>query len=48
MMAPLRYTTRAWLTGWAVIDVVTDRIIAQYETASQANQACQVFNGIAR
>jgi hypothetical protein len=48
MIAPRRYAIRHWLQGWAVIDLVTDRIVAEYATLDQARHASDVFNGAAR
>jgi hypothetical protein len=48
MTAPRRYAIRHWLQGWAVIDLVTDRIVAEYGTLDQARHASDVFNGAAR
>jgi hypothetical protein len=48
MTAPRRYAIRHWLQGWAVIDLVTDRIIAEYVSLDEARRASDVFNGAAR
>lgn len=48
-MTPLRYAARPWLAGWwAVVDLVTDRIIAEYPTRIEADKAAKVWNGVAR
>jgi hypothetical protein len=48
MTAPRRYGIRHWLEGWAVIDLVTDRIVAEYPDLDQARRASDVWNGAAR
>lgn len=48
MNAPRRYGIRHWLQGWAVIDLVTDRIVAEYADLDQARRASDVWNGTAR
>jgi hypothetical protein len=48
MTAPRRYAIRHWLQGWAVIDLVTDRIIAEYPSLDEARHASDVWNGSAR
>jgi hypothetical protein len=48
MTTPRRYAIRHWLQGWAIIDLVTDRIVAEYATLDQARRASDVFNGAAR
>ena len=48
MTPPRRYAIRHWLQGWAVIDLVTDRIIAKYVSLDEARRASDVWNGSAR
>jgi len=48
MTAPRRYAIRHWLEGWAVIDLVTDRIVAEYGSLDEARRASDVWNGVAR
>jgi hypothetical protein len=48
MSQPRRYAIRKWIQSWAVIDLVTDRIIAQYTTLDEARRASDVWNGAAR
>lgn len=48
MSPPRRYAIRQWIQWWAVIDLVTDRIVAEYFDLDEARRASDVWNGTAR